>query len=626
MLFKKTNSNESEIIRANLMTFVESTKVNVVTLSDAINVLSESVDANARGNEQIANSATNVAEKTAEQLELVKDNLSLIEENNSNMMRIDSSLKDISSRLDDTVKESNHGISKIKELDVDMKAMSNDLGRINDILSKFNHEIERISEVGDFIIEIVDQLQLLALNASIEAARAGEAGRGFSVVANEMNTMSTKTREGMETISDILSEITESSRMVNESIGNCTDTYNKSNSTFSTVSDSFNTINKSSHDIQKKLGDISSLFDVMSKNSDKSRVKAENLYETAEAISENTHEIAAVSEEVAAESIKIGTNTENLDNMLTGIRNLLKQYNTAIVPTDRRSSKQIKILSMSMLDNDFWYGVRKGVLYAQKELEECNAVVEYVPLIPGELSLDEMVVNSIKSAIDRKFDGIVFPGFLGGANKYFKEAAAKGIKIMAYNCDCSSEIPRIACLRPDPLEPGVLGAKAAERKVEGRGNVLMLTGDRTVGVNVERSDGFKDQLKNYKGMKICDELTVPDNADKVYQIAKEGLSAHPEADIIFLTNGFPIPVANAIKDCGRSGKTSLVCFDHNQEIFQQIKAGIITAAIGQDAFGQGHDPVIWLYNNLVTGEKLDEFIPCRLSVVDRSNVDSLVEA
>ena len=102
--------------------------------------------------------------------------------------------------------------------------------------------------------------------------------------------------------------------------------------------------------------------------------------------------------------------------------------------------------------------------------------------------------------------------------------------------------------------------------------------------------------------------------------------AHPEADIIFLTNGFPIPVANAIKDCGRSGKTSLVCFDHNQEIFQQIKAGIITAALGQDAFGQGHDPVIWLYNNLVTGEKLDEFIPCRLSVVDRSNVDSLVEA
>ena len=625
-MFKKNNSRETEIIQANLMTFVEATKVNVVTLSDAINVLSQSVDANSRGNEQIANSATSVAEKTAEQLELVKDNLNLIEENNNNMRNIDSALREISSMLDETVEESNHGISRVEELDRDMKTMSNDLRRINEILSKFNNEIERISEVGDFIIEIVDQLQLLALNASIEAARAGEAGRGFSVVANEMNSMSAKTREGMETISDILTEITDSSRMVNESIGNCTETYNKSNMAFSSVSDSFGTINNSSHQIHKKINGISSLFGIMNDNSDKSRIKAENLFDTAEAISENTHEIAAVSEEVAAESIKIGTNTENLDNMLTGIRTLLKQYNTSIVPTTRHSSRQIKILSMSMLDNDFWYGVRKGVLYAQKELEDCKAVVEYVPIIPGELSLDEIVINAIRSAIDRSFDGIVFPGFLGGANRYFKEAASKGIKIMAYNCDCSSEIPRIACLRPDSLEPGILGAKAADKKTEGHGSVLMLTGDRSVGVNVERSDGFRKQLKNYKGIKVFDELTVPDNADGVYKIAKEGLSANPDANIVFLTNGFPLPVAQAIKDSGRKGKTSLICFDHNQEIFREIKAGVISAAIGQDSFGQGHDPIVWLYNHIVDGQKLDEFIPCKLSVVDSSNVDSLVEA
>ena len=625
-MFKKNNSRETEIIQANLMTFVEATKVNVVTLSDAINVLSQSVDANSRGNEQIANSATSVAEKTAEQLELVKDNLNLIEENNNNMRNIDSALREISSMLDETVEESNHGISRVEELDRDMKTMSNDLRRINEILSKFNSEIERISEVGDFIIEIVDQLQLLALNASIEAARAGEAGRGFSVVANEMNSMSAKTREGMETISDILTEITDSSRMVNESIGNCTETYNKSNMAFSSVSDSFGTINNSSHQIHKKINGISSLFGIMNDNSDKSRIKAENLFDTAEAISENTHEIAAVSEEVAAESIKIGTNTENLDNMLTGIRTLLKQYNTSIVPTTRHSSRQIKILSMSMLDNDFWYGVRKGVLYAQKELEDCKAVVEYVPIIPGELSLDEIVINAIRSAIDRSFDGIVFPGFLGGANRYFKEAASKGIKIMAYNCDCSSEIPRIACLRPDSLEPGILGAKAADKKTEGHGSVLMLTGDRSVGVNVERSDGFRKQLKNYKGIKVFDELTVPDNADGVYKIAKEGLSANPDANIVFLTNGFPLPVAQAIKDSGRKGKTSLICFDHNQEIFREIKAGVISAAIGQDSFGQGHDPIVWLYNHIVDGQKLDEFIPCKLSVVDSSNVDSLVEA
>ena len=280
---------------------------------------------------------------------------------------------------------------------------------------------------------------------------------------------------------------------------------------------------------------------------------------------------------------------------------------------------------MSMLDNDFWYGVRKGALYAQKELADRDTLIEYVPLIPDKMPLDDLLVQTIKSAIDRNFDGIVLPGFLGGADDYLKSAASKGIKIMAYNCDFGKNIPRVACLRPDPHEPGILAAKAAEKKLGGNGSVLMLVGDRTVGVNVERSDGFKMRIKGAKGVRIVDEVTVPDNGDEVYRIAKSALQAHPDVRVVFLTNGFPLPVAKAIRDLGRVGKTSLVCFDHNQEIFAEIKAGVITAAIGQDAFGQGHDPVIWLYNNIVAGDKLDEFIPCRLSVVDKSNVDSLVE-
>ena len=612
-------------IKNNLMTFVEATKVNVVTLTDAIDVLSESVEANTRGNEQIADGATNVAIKTAEQLELVKDNLNIIEANNEKMQEIDSTLKDIKARLDNTVKESKNGMTNIEEFEVDMRAMSSDLNRINDILSKFNNEIKRIGEVGDFIVEISDQLRLLAFNASIEAARAGQAGRGFTVVADEMNVMSAKTREGMTTIGEILKEITDSSKMVNESIGNCTETYNRSNETFTTVSSSFRTINESSLGIHDRINDISSLFDVMTQNSDKSRVKAENLYNTSETISESTHEIAAVSQEVAAESAKIGVNTEELYGMLVGIRSLLKQFNTAIVPTNKKSTKQVKILMMSMLDNDFWYGVRKGVFYAQKELDDKNAVVEYVPLIHDDVPLEEKIYNAVKSAADRGFDGIIFPGFLGGNGRYYKEAAAKGVKLMTYNCDCGSETPRISCLRPDPHDPGIIAAKAAEKKLNGAGNILMLVGDLTVNVNKERSEGFKMKLKNNKGIKICDELTIPDNGDDVYKITKKGLEAHPEANLVFITNGFPLAAAKAIRDTRRVGKTSLVCFDHNPDIFAEIKSGVIAAAIGQDAFGQGHDPIIWLYNHIVAGDKLSEFIPCRLSIVDESNVENIVE-
>ena len=116
-----------------------------------------------------------------------------------------------------------------------------------------------------------------------------------------------------------------------------------------------------------------------------------------------------------------------------------------------------------------------------------------------------------------------------------------------------------------------------------------------------------------------------DNPDKVYNIALECLRTRNDVDAIYITSGMSPSVAKAIIDSGKEGKVVSVGFDHNEEIFNYIKRGIIVGAIGQDPFGQGHDPVLWMYNHLVTGEPLpSQYMPCRLSVVDKSNVDSLI--
>lgn len=614
-------------IKKNLLTFIEATKVNVITLSDAIEVLSRSANANQAGNEQIAEGVTAVAEKTAEQMELVEQNLELIESSNNQIQEIDESVTQIKGRLDETVKTSKKGIEDITGYSADIDAVSEDLSNINVILNKFNEEIRQVEEVGDFVIGINNQLSLLALNASIEAARAGEAGRGFAVVAEQMNTMSADTKNGMGTIRELLEGIIESSQQFTESIQKCETAFNQSKETFGGVNDSLLSISQQAFEIHDSIQEIADKTGIIAGNSGELKSQADRLHNATQLITEKTHEIAAASEETAAESSQISENVDALNGMLGDIQNLLGQFNTSVLPTTKSSEKQVKIAFLTMMDNDFWYGVRKGVFYAQKELAGRNVMIDYHPFDGNlEIPLARQVEDKIRECIDEHYDGIVFAGFLEGATRIMKEAISKGIKVVAFNCDCSVEVKRLAVFSPDGVEAGALAGKCMEKALNKKGNVAIATGDLSIQVNRDRKMGFVDQISSCKGIHIIDEFEENTEPELIYKKAIDCMKNHSDLDAIYVTTGMQASVAKAIEDCGRKGQVVTVGFDDNQEIFTYIKKGIIYATITQDPFGQGHDPVIWLYNHLVTGEAFPrEDMGCKLSVVDGNNVENLVK-
>jgi methyl-accepting chemotaxis protein len=75
---------------------------------------------------------------------------------------------------------------------------------------------EKVAGIIDVINSLADQTNLLALNAAIEAARAGDAGRGFSVVADEVRSLAQKTVSATTDIARIVGEFKQQTQNMDE--------------------------------------------------------------------------------------------------------------------------------------------------------------------------------------------------------------------------------------------------------------------------------------------------------------------------------------------------------------------------------------------------------------------------
>lgn len=221
-------------------------------------------------------------------------------------------IQDISSMIDATASlatRTENLINEGKELVEVLISRANQTSVITDEVSEgvmmLKNESDMITGFADTIQDISDQTNLLSLNASIEAARAGEAGRGFSVVAEEIRKLADQSAEAANEIKRQVESIASKTQVTVSTADSAREIVKEESVIVDKVSDLFSEMNDQ----------ILTLFDnlkLIAENAEATSVDRTATLDAVESISAIIEQTSASSQIVRDMAEKLHENVERL--------------------------------------------------------------------------------------------------------------------------------------------------------------------------------------------------------------------------------------------------------------------------------------------------------------------------
>ncbi|WP_019555580.1 methyl-accepting chemotaxis protein [Propionispira raffinosivorans] len=169
--------------------------------------LTASAEQSSQAATQVAESTTHVADSSTKQLKLIEHTASVVSEMIQGINTVTKNIQtvnDSGKRTSDTALEGTKAIKTTIEQMARIGEKTENAAEVIHSLSQYSKEIDKIIGI---ISSIADQTNLLALNAAIEAARAGDAGRGFSVVAEEVRKLAEQSAQSTKEIVDLIKNV-----------------------------------------------------------------------------------------------------------------------------------------------------------------------------------------------------------------------------------------------------------------------------------------------------------------------------------------------------------------------------------------------------------------------------------
>lgn len=268
--------------------------------------------------------------------------------------------------------------------------------------------------------------------------------------------------------------------------------------------------------------------------------------------------------------------------------------------------------------SDYWTIARKGFEKAQAELP--NYDLRFV--IPGDgtaatqkQQLDDLVTQGVAGIA-------VSPVSPDNQTDDLNKIAAKTLLITQDSDAPNSD--RACYLGTDNIAAGKMAGDAVKKAMPNGGKIMVYVGKADAQNAKERYEGLQDSLKG-SNVSIISLRTDDTDHARAKQNVADDLVAHPEmTGCVGLWSYNGPAIYNAVKEAGKAGKITIICFDEEDDTLAGIKDGTISATVVQQPYQFGYQ-TMKLIAGVLEGKKdlipADKKIIIPTRLIDKSNVD-----
>lgn len=261
----------TERLRLKIYDIMDDIRRGTVKLTEAVERLNRTSESTTQAAvsmsesvEQIASTANRQQSGTTQAAQDVEATKQAIEE----MLVQIEGINQISRAMEDMSKESAGILHELEESSI--KAQDTVLA-IRNQTDTTNESVKQIKSVTEYITNIADETNLLALNASIEAARAGDAGRGFAVVAQQIQKLAEESNHSALQIGENIKDLVEKTEenlaamnLIGEVLRSQEDKVTRTKDIFEELDRSINMVTDKENNMQQNIRSMNRAKDNMS--------------------------------------------------------------------------------------------------------------------------------------------------------------------------------------------------------------------------------------------------------------------------------------------------------------------------------------------------------------------------